>query len=300
MSLPRWHYFIGDIHGCYETLRFLEDKIHKHAKKNNVEPFIVSVGDLVDRGPDSRAVVQHFRKGAEADTHAAVLGNHDVFFLECLLEFTEWDHDTYTWPPFLTPLKDAQEDRDDSAKLLPWEDYRMFRLYLWLVQGGCETLMSFDCLPQTPESWEIAPEDLHYLTQLPIIWQNEDFVVTHALGSPKDLEIARSFFLPEDGNANSTYLGQTLTVKQVEEHEDPNYQERLRKTCKSLTWKRGKLPVPPDENRIHLSGHTPIKRIKRFPKKRYNQIDTGCVYGQRLTAWCGEGNQTISVPTKEI
>ena len=87
MSEIYWNYLIGDIHGCYDELIALEKKIINHAKRNNVKPFIISVGDLVDRGNKSADVVEHFRHGYYSCTHFAVMGNHELLMIEALEAF---------------------------------------------------------------------------------------------------------------------------------------------------------------------------------------------------------------------
>ena len=76
------HYFVGDIHGCYRELLLLEAKIRHHAERAGAEPFVVSVGDLVDRGPRSSDVVRHFRRGCEAGTHAGHLETSVVLAID--------------------------------------------------------------------------------------------------------------------------------------------------------------------------------------------------------------------------
>jgi len=46
---------VGDIHGCYKTLKVL---LEKHLK---IQPcdYIYIVGDLIDRGPYSKQVVDY-------------------------------------------------------------------------------------------------------------------------------------------------------------------------------------------------------------------------------------------------
>ena len=58
---------IGDIHGCYKTFLALLDRIPKGDK-------IVSVGDLIDRGPYSKEVVQYMIDHPEIQV---VLANHE-------------------------------------------------------------------------------------------------------------------------------------------------------------------------------------------------------------------------------
>ena len=60
------HYVIGDVHGHYETLMRLVEKLPKDAK-------LVFVGDLIDRGSQSAEVVKFVREGG----HLCVKGNHE-------------------------------------------------------------------------------------------------------------------------------------------------------------------------------------------------------------------------------
>lgn len=60
---------VGDVHGCYEEL--LDLLAHAGATADDE---LVSVGDLVDRGPDSGRVVELFRSRANS---LALCGNHE-------------------------------------------------------------------------------------------------------------------------------------------------------------------------------------------------------------------------------
>jgi serine/threonine protein phosphatase 1 len=60
---------VGDIHGCYAELMDLLDKAGVGADDQ-----VLAVGDILDRGPDSRRVLEFFRRRAGA---SSVLGNHE-------------------------------------------------------------------------------------------------------------------------------------------------------------------------------------------------------------------------------
>lgn len=75
-------YAIGDIHGHLDLLRAAHARIaaDKSACGDTDAP-IVHVGDLVDRGPDSRGVIDYLAAGIAAGENWVVLkGNHDRMF----------------------------------------------------------------------------------------------------------------------------------------------------------------------------------------------------------------------------
>lgn len=66
------HIVIGDIHGCYDELLELLDRVGATS-----EDVIVSVGDLVDRGPDSPAVLRFFQERCAQGRAVVLMGNHE-------------------------------------------------------------------------------------------------------------------------------------------------------------------------------------------------------------------------------
>jgi predicted phosphodiesterase len=66
------HIVIGDIHGCIEELKVLLEKINLKDDDK-----IISLGDLVHKGPDSKGVVQFLRKLSSTHDVYVVKGNHE-------------------------------------------------------------------------------------------------------------------------------------------------------------------------------------------------------------------------------
>ncbi|HVF86735.1 MAG TPA: metallophosphoesterase [Pyrinomonadaceae bacterium] len=86
---------VGDIHGCFDELSDLLDKAELGEGDS-----IVSVGDLIVKGPKNREVIELFSGGEQ---FSAVLGNHD----RAILQF---------WRGGRKTLKPAQERcRDELA-----------------------------------------------------------------------------------------------------------------------------------------------------------------------------------------
>ena len=77
-------YAIGDIHGYLSELRRAHDLIDAdrvREKETGAEAPVVHLGDLVDRGPDSRGVIDFILNGRQAGREWIVLkGNHDRLF----------------------------------------------------------------------------------------------------------------------------------------------------------------------------------------------------------------------------
>jgi serine/threonine protein phosphatase 1 len=70
---------IGDIHGCTEALAAVLAAI-KPAEKDT----LVFLGDYVDRGPDSRGVIEQVLALEKQCRVVPLLGNHEIMFLEAL------------------------------------------------------------------------------------------------------------------------------------------------------------------------------------------------------------------------
>ncbi|MGB8812008.1 MAG: metallophosphoesterase, partial [Paracoccaceae bacterium] len=86
-------YAIGDIHGHLDQLLALHARIaaDRAAIGDHAAP-IVHVGDLVDRGPNSRGVVEYLRAGiASGENWVALKGNHDRMFTLYLTDIKAHD-----------------------------------------------------------------------------------------------------------------------------------------------------------------------------------------------------------------
>ena len=70
---------IGDIHGCAHTLDLLLQKITP-----SQEDHLVFIGDYIDRGPDSRSVIDQLLELEETHTCTFLRGNHEALMLTYL------------------------------------------------------------------------------------------------------------------------------------------------------------------------------------------------------------------------
>ncbi|MEM8658153.1 MAG: metallophosphoesterase family protein, partial [Pseudomonadota bacterium] len=79
-------YAIGDIHGCLDALTEMMGRVHADLAANPHDaPLVVFIGDYLDRGPDSRGVVDLLLtlEAGELPT-VFLLGNHDAMLLDYL------------------------------------------------------------------------------------------------------------------------------------------------------------------------------------------------------------------------
>ncbi|QNK71870.1 symmetrical bis(5'-nucleosyl)-tetraphosphatase [Variovorax sp. PAMC28562] len=129
-------YLIGDVQGCDEALQRLLDKIDFSASRDSV----VLLGDLVNRGPESAAVLR--RVHALDNAANALLGNHDLHLLGIAHGARKAGRkDT------LAPLLAAA----DSEAMLDWLRHQSMALHRTI--GGKDLLMVHaGVLPQ----WNVA------------------------------------------------------------------------------------------------------------------------------------------------
>lgn len=149
-------YAIGDVHGCYDELSTLEQKIELDALQFRGRKIIIMLGDYVDRGPNSRRVVEHLMAPPpEGFMRVCLAGNHEVAMLAYL---------------------------DGHLSLEPW-----------LRVGGRETLFSYGIDPdrlgdlygsseEVDERIREAVPATHvaFMRTLPVMICSERFLFVHA------------------------------------------------------------------------------------------------------------------------
>lgn len=78
-EMPGATYAIGDVHGCLKELVALERQIVEDSARFEGPKLLVMLGDYVDRGPDSAAVIDHLLAPPPKTFERICLqGNHEV------------------------------------------------------------------------------------------------------------------------------------------------------------------------------------------------------------------------------
>ena len=81
MMLEERTLIIGDIHGCLELLKRLMDRVKWQPDQDR----LIFLGDYIDRGPDSKGVIDFLLQlMRESEKVQCLMGNHESMFLDFL------------------------------------------------------------------------------------------------------------------------------------------------------------------------------------------------------------------------
>lgn len=126
---------IGDIAGQYKTLLALLDKMPEGTP--------VSVGDMVDRGPNSKEVLEFFKENG-----LAVMGNHDHMMLCEHKDNHYYDYGVWIWNGGGSTLRSFFPDADEAnpqdlpKDLMDWVDNLPLYLELEENNAGVKAFVS--------------------------------------------------------------------------------------------------------------------------------------------------------------
>jgi bis(5'-nucleosyl)-tetraphosphatase (symmetrical) len=137
------NYLIGDLQGCDTALQSLLDRIGFSPSRDT----LYLLGDLVNRGPESGAVLR--RLTALGDAARCLLGNHDLHLLAVAHGVRR---------PGRRDTIDALLDAPDHPQMLDWLRHR--EMAMWLQSGSQQILMVHaGVLPQWDASLTMALAD---------------------------------------------------------------------------------------------------------------------------------------------
>ena len=92
LDQPERIYAIGDIHGRLDLLERTIEAIHRDAARRDGASITVTVGDYVDRGLQSRQVIERLQVNPFGMPYVALRGNHETLFESFLIDPSVGDH----------------------------------------------------------------------------------------------------------------------------------------------------------------------------------------------------------------
>lgn len=134
---------IGDIHGCVRSFEALLGLIKPQASDT-----IILLGDYIDRGPESRRVIDLILELQQRCTVIALTGNHEIMLRKAALD------------------PNAMKD--------------------WLRYGGLETLRSYGRNGRPANIAELPENHWHFFREQTLdYWETEERIFVHASLDPK-------------------------------------------------------------------------------------------------------------------
>lgn len=150
---------IGDIHGQADMLRRLLNVVQPTESDQ-----FVFLGDYVDRGKDSRGVIEQLMQfKAEFPETVFLCGNHDQMLLDALVELGVMAGKR---------LREVSHTYKDST---PESDLEIF-----LSNGGSETLRSY----RLQDMADFPAEHILFLAETQLWWRYKNCIFVHAGVAP--------------------------------------------------------------------------------------------------------------------
>ncbi len=265
-------YAIGDIHGCYDELQELLQLIDFQPNTD----CLWFTGDLVNRGPNSLAVLRFVKS---LPNKIVVLGNHDIHLLAIANGHPFKDHSLHA---ILTA--------DDSDELMEW--LRQQPLVHWDAKLGYG-LVHAGTIPQ----WRME-ETQQYGEEVSRVLRSADYpqLLEHLYGNQpnqwaNDLEgwprlrfitnvLTRLRFCNAEGTLDLLTKGELGS-------QPPGY----------LPWFQ--IPNRATANIDLIFGHWAALNGQSHTPHAH-ALDTGCVWGNALTAMRLSDQKRFSVPSRVV
>ena len=140
---------IPDVHGCLLTLRMLVEDLIELRKDDS----LIFLGDVIDRGPSSKGVIDYILKLNESGIATQVIrGNHEEYMAK------------------------VYRDEQEKSGLRRMLGMKSISFKDWMMYGGTETMSSFNAfnVMAIPEKYIEWVESLEFYIQ----WKN--FLIVHA------------------------------------------------------------------------------------------------------------------------
>jgi bis(5'-nucleosyl)-tetraphosphatase (symmetrical) len=271
-------YAIGDVQGCHAELMDMLD----HINFNERDDRLWFTGDLVNRGPQSAECLRFVKQ--LGDIALVTLGNHDLHLLA------------------IAAGKTAQRKQDTLSDILAAGD--RVELLDWLRR---QPLLHYDAEPGyllvhagLPPQWDLAlARDCAAEVETKLRSGTAEQLYENMYGDRPDL-----WSEDLDGMARLRFITNCLTrIRYCDKHGRLDLRDKNppgRQDVHLFPWfvmkKRRTRDIPV------LFGHwasLPSGNISDFTPYNVYPLDTGCVWGRRLTALRLEDKKLFSVPSRQ-
>lgn len=264
-------YAIGDVQGCYEPLLRLLELIQFDEQVDR----LWFVGDLVNRGPESLAVLRFIR--ALPIEPRITLGNHDLHLLASLFAGRPWKGDDDT-------IQDVIH-APDSEELGHWLRKQSLLYYSrelnWVMcHAGICPLWDLDLAIQLAKEVEDALSGEHYIRFLSQMYGNHPNAWSEQLTGMDRLRVITNYltrmrYCDEEGRLDFSFKGALADAPQA-----------------LYPWYA--VPCRTNISIDMVFGHW-AALMGKCPNPRIHAIDTGCLWGGQLTALRLQDKRRFSV-----
>jgi bis(5'-nucleosyl)-tetraphosphatase (symmetrical) len=270
-------YAIGDLQGCAQQLAALLERIHIVAP----DARLIFLGDLVNRGPDSLAVLRMIR--AMGDRARVVLGNHDLH----LLAVAHGIHKQKK-SDSLGAILEAP-DRDELLDWLRHRPLALFEQNYLMMHAGVVPQWTAQQTMRLAHEVEAVLRSPDWVDFLRLMYGNEPARWSDDLQGPDRLRcivnvLTRIRFCSLDGTMEFTIKDSADTVAAAAAAHNAGQ-------AAYLPW--FDLPARNSADATVLFGHWSTLGLMLRPN--VIGLDTGCLWGGKLTALCLEDRSLIQV-----
>lgn len=267
-------YIVGDIQGCFDPLRRLLDKLRFDPASDR----LWATGDLVNRGPKSLETLRFFH--SLGDSALTVLGNHDLHLLAMAHGHAQPKRSDTLDTILAAPDRDTLLEWLQGQPLLHYDQaFNVVLVHAGIApQWSIETARACADEVQAVLRSEQAPRFFaHMYGNEPKVWSDKLHgperwrVITNYLTRMRFVDAAGALDL---GNKKGPDAARPGTMPWFAH---PDIRTPAAKSAANTTGHGTKSPRIVFGHWASLEGNT--------GSSRFIGLDTGCIWGGKLTAW---------------
>ena len=260
---------IGDIHGCYRQLQQLLTKINFNSKTDT----LISVGDLVNRGAQSLEVINFCM--SLGDNFQGVLGNHDLSLLAMLRGIKKCNKQLLTIKYNSNVIAIEKWLRNKQLII-------KHKNYLIAHAGIAPSWTENQAIKRANKVFNILQDDQQINKYLQAMYGDTPVNYSKDLSKSSKLRVITNYFT----RMRYCYGNGDLDLRSI---------DVSKKDAKAMAWFN--VPNRPLQNKKIIFGHWALLN-GITDNANAIALDTGCVWGNTLTAFNIETEQRVSVASK--